>query len=338
MIFDSTPLKPGNMTSSRHFRETGHALEVRHSMGVQCTECNLKWDQQDTFGTPLEPIVRAMYKHRYPETYNLIYRDKSLQTDIFKKFDDFKKAFSAALDKMVERIGGQLGVGKNVRNPGDSEYLLAFDELVLPVAQAFKPDVILVSCGLDAAKGDPLGQFELSPNGYAHMTRRLQAIPSAQGRVVVVLEGGYNLDAIAASSAAIFKTLRGDDVPDIAVPQPLETAVELIAHTRAIHEAAGLLVPPWSDINGDGDGASQGKAKGSSSEAKAIRNRGAAAALNKEAGRNQNPTMHRLPAAAGRHKISNKRAEMQAGRKSARNGRPTSGKSRQRKVQARQAR
>mgnify|MGYP001417381663 CR=1 FL=1 len=81
---------------------------------------------------------------------------------------------------------------------------------------------------------------------------------------------------------------------------------------------------------GRGKGGDQGKAKGSSSEAKAIRNRGAAAALNKEAGRNQNPTMYRLPAAAGRHKISNKRAEMQAGRKSARNGRPTSGKSRQR--------
>jgi hypothetical protein len=51
--------------------------------------------------------------------------------------------------------------------------------------RAFAPDVILVSCGFDAARGDPLGRYDVTPLGYAHMTRLLQTqVPSAQGKVI----------------------------------------------------------------------------------------------------------------------------------------------------------
>jgi len=58
------------------------------------------------------------------------------------------------------------------------------------VLKEFKPDFILVSSGFDAARGDPLGGFSITPNGYYYMTKRLMEL---QKPVLVVLEGGYNL-------------------------------------------------------------------------------------------------------------------------------------------------
>ena len=72
----------------------------------------------------------------------------------------------------MANIAGSLG--GDTPACGDAEYLLAFDRVVLPAARAFAPDVVLVSCGFDAAEGDPLGRFKLTPAGYAHLTRRLQ--------------------------------------------------------------------------------------------------------------------------------------------------------------------
>lgn len=54
----------------------------------------------------------------------------------------------------------------------------------------FKPDFILVSSGFDAARGDPLGGFTITPNGYYYMTKKLMEF---QKPLLVVLEGGYNL-------------------------------------------------------------------------------------------------------------------------------------------------
>lgn len=52
------------------------------------------------------------------------------------------------------------------------------------------PDIIIVSCGFDAAKGDPLGGFRVTPSGYANMTRQLMNFSK---KVALVLEGGYNI-------------------------------------------------------------------------------------------------------------------------------------------------
>ncbi len=116
----------------------------------------------------------------------------------------------------VEEVGGGAGRGYTVNVPwpggmGDAEYLAAFDRVLLPIARQFDPDLVLVSAGFDAAEGDPLGAMHLSPDGYAQMTSRLMAL--ADGRVVLALEGGYNLEAIARSSAACLRVLLGDSPP-----------------------------------------------------------------------------------------------------------------------------
>jgi histone deacetylase 6 len=117
---------------------------------------------------------------------------------------------------LVNETGGPKARGRTVNVPwpggmGDAEYLAAFDRVLLPVARVFAPDLVLVSAGFDAAEGDPLGSMRISPAGYAAMTARLLAL--ASGRLVLALEGGYALDAIAASAAACLRVLLGAPPP-----------------------------------------------------------------------------------------------------------------------------
>lgn len=69
-------------------------------------------------------------------------------------------------------------VDENFKNykfqaPGDNQYIYLYHRIIEPVLKEFKPDFILVSCGFDAARGDPLGGFTITPNGYYYMTKRL---------------------------------------------------------------------------------------------------------------------------------------------------------------------
>ena len=112
----------------------------------------------------------------------------------------------------IDEVGGGAGRGFTVNVPlpagcGDAEYFAAFDRVLLPVAREFAPDLVLVSAGYDAADGDLLGSMRITPDGYARLTQRLLGL--AGGRVVLALEGGYNLDAIARSAEASLRALLG---------------------------------------------------------------------------------------------------------------------------------
>ena len=95
---------------------------------------------------------------------------------------------------------------------GDAEYMAAFRCVIMPIVREFAPDIIMVSSGFDAAAGHPppLGGYELSPECFGHMTRQLMA--AAGGKVVLVLEGGYNLASICDSSERCVEALLGDEV------------------------------------------------------------------------------------------------------------------------------
>jgi hypothetical protein len=80
---------------------------------------------------------------------------------------------------------------------GNAEYAAAFTELVIPTLRSFHPDLIIVACGLDAAKGDLLGDCGLSSDMYYIMTRSLLETCGSTIPLVVALEGGYHLDVIA---------------------------------------------------------------------------------------------------------------------------------------------
>jgi len=90
----------------------------------------------------------------------------------------------------------------------DADYIHAFQEVVMPIAQAFNPDLVIVAAGFDAADGDELGKCHVTPAGYSQMTHMLMSL--ANGKVAVCLEGGYNLRAIAKSALAVTQTLMGE--------------------------------------------------------------------------------------------------------------------------------
>ncbi|MGE3798253.1 MAG: histone deacetylase [Thermomicrobiales bacterium] len=108
------------------------------------------------------------------------------------------------------------GEGLNLNVPlmagqDDSRYLRVFDEAVLPALRGFAPELILISAGYDAHVADPLGGMRLTEEGFAAMTRRLAdlAAQTAEGRIVAVLEGGYDPQALARSVAATLTALDG---------------------------------------------------------------------------------------------------------------------------------
>ena len=110
-------------------------------------------------------------------------------------------------------IGGPGAVGTtlNIPVPPDTTgdvYLDAFDRLVAPVAEAFAPTWLIISAGFDAHRDDPITQLGLSAGDYGPLVdRALQLAPA--GRRLVMLEGGYDLDALAACSATTVARLAG---------------------------------------------------------------------------------------------------------------------------------
>jgi acetoin utilization deacetylase AcuC-like enzyme len=92
---------------------------------------------------------------------------------------------------------------------GDDEYHAVFQKLLVPAADDFKPDFVIVSAGFDAHKDDPLASMGLTEEGYADLTGLVVGIAKrhAHGRVLSSLEGGYNLTALAGSVNAHISVL-----------------------------------------------------------------------------------------------------------------------------------
>lgn len=92
---------------------------------------------------------------------------------------------------------------------GSGAFRRAWGEDLLPALSDFGPDLIVISAGFDAHQADPLGGLQLTEDDFAWVTREICAVAKdkAGGRVVSVLEGGYNLDALAASAASHVKAL-----------------------------------------------------------------------------------------------------------------------------------
>lgn len=76
----------------------------------------------------------------------------------------------------------------------------------------YSPELILISAGFDGCKGDQLGGMSLTPDSYAYMTRRLMHI-AQKGRVIAVLEGGYNLEMISKCAETVLRVLQGEELP-----------------------------------------------------------------------------------------------------------------------------
>lgn len=118
----------------------------------------------------------------------------------------------------VGEIGEGKGMGYNLNIPlgaghGDQSYTRIYKEIIWPAAQRFKPELILVSAGFDAHWSDPLAMMRVSLPGYAYLTRELitMAEQLCGGKIVFVLEGGYDLEALGYGVQNIAHALLGED-------------------------------------------------------------------------------------------------------------------------------
>jgi acetoin utilization deacetylase AcuC-like enzyme len=146
----------------------------------------------------------------------------------------------------AEDVGSGRGEGYTVNLPvpggsGDAVHGSLVEHVVVPLVRAYEPRLVLISAGFDAHRADPLATCRLTEAGFAGMTASLRrACADVEAPIGVVLEGGYAVDALAASMAAVMPVLASE-----ALPEP----VELAQHPLAAR-ARERLAPWWPDQSG----------------------------------------------------------------------------------------
>ena len=115
---------------------------------------------------------------------------------------------------MTAETGDGAGKGTTLNCPfpsgsGRAEIYGSFQEKLRAAAKSFRPDLVLVSAGFDSRLGDPLGEFTLHDDDFRDLTNLMLEVADATagGKLVSVLEGGYNLDGLASASAAHVRAL-----------------------------------------------------------------------------------------------------------------------------------
>ncbi|HVR61509.1 MAG TPA: histone deacetylase [Polyangia bacterium] len=147
-----------------------------------------------------------------------------------------------------DEIGSGAGAGFTVNcalpgGQGDADYGAIFHDVFLPAGRAFKPDIVIVSAGFDPHAADPLAEMRVTEHGFAAMCAAMNALAreSCGGKLVLLLEGGYDLQALCDSVRACLDVLTGgrEDFPRGAGP----TAAASVQATRDALARAGAALP-----------------------------------------------------------------------------------------------
>jgi acetoin utilization deacetylase AcuC-like enzyme len=144
----------------------------------------------------------------------------------------------------INEVGAGPGEGFTINLPlpagcADAEYMQVFQDIVVPAAEKFKPEWVLVSAGFDPHRRDPLGGMGVSEQGFAAMAQKLVAVAEkfATGRMALLLEGGYDLAGLRNSVAAVLRELQGSKPPSADRLPLSESRIEpLIRRIRQVHE------------------------------------------------------------------------------------------------------
>ncbi len=141
-------------------------------------------------------------------------------------------------------VGAGEGTIVNVPLPayaGDQAFERVGAEILEPFARRFRPDALIVSAGFDAHWRDPLARLQLTTHGYFWLAGRLARLADelCGGRLILTLEGGYDVPALTGSVRALLAALAGAEAPADPFPPPTRPEPEiheLIARVRSFHE------------------------------------------------------------------------------------------------------
>lgn len=145
--------------------------------------------------------------------------------------------------------GFNLCVPLNETGCNDADFLLIWFNVILPVAYEFDPELVIISAGFDAAIGCPEGKMRVKPTTYHILTHSLMAL--ADGKVVALLEGGYNLLSLGESAAITLRALLGYPGPKID-----HNHVEMTPHQSVVHSILSLIWairPQWRFLQLQGE-------------------------------------------------------------------------------------
>jgi histone deacetylase 6 len=165
--------------------------------------------------------------HHGNGTQEIFYESDQVLYASIHKYGSFYPGSGSVLE-----VGKGKGKGYNVNIPltgkeeyGDVEYMLATTKIILPILLEWKPELIVISAGFDAVKGDPLGKMGVTPNGFAQMLHVLKTF--ANGRIVCALEGGYNQEETAKCVVACLRVLLGES-PKTSDSRPLNELIHVV--------------------------------------------------------------------------------------------------------------
>ncbi|KAG8936674.1 Histone deacetylase hda1 [Tulasnella sp. 418] len=233
--------------SFANVRPPGHHAEPDEHMGF-CFFNNVAIAAR---AVQLETSIRKILildwdVHHGNGTQRAFYDDPSILYISLHRYDG-GEFYPSGLFGGMEACGEGQGVGKSVNIPWprkgimDADYLYAFLRIVMPIAYEFNPELVIISAGFDAADGDKLGECHVTPAGFAHMTHMLCSL--ANGKVVVALEGGYNLQSISNSALAVAEILLGGAPPMM----PEQSASDVV--TETVWQVAKIQSRYWKSID-----------------------------------------------------------------------------------------
>jgi acetoin utilization deacetylase AcuC-like enzyme len=195
-------------------RPPGHHAEQDRAMGF-CLFNNVALGARyamNTYGVK-KVLIADWDLHHGNGTQNTFYDDPAVLYFSTHQFPYYPGSGN------LTQVGKGEGKGFTVNVPlwpghGDAEFFQIFKRILLPIASAFKPELILVSAGFDTYVDDPLGGMKVTPKGYAALTRLLMELAEiyCSEKLAITLEGGYHLAGQRASVKAVLKELAKESI------------------------------------------------------------------------------------------------------------------------------
>ena len=229
-------------------RPPGHHAEANRAMGF-CLFNNVAVAAAHALASGVSKVAIVDYDVHHGNGTQWMFYDDPRVLYVSTHQYPFYPGTGAAGD-----VGRDTGTGFTLNVPlaagaTDGDYDLVFTRLIVPALTAFAPDLLLVSAGYDAHERDPLAGMRVTTDGFRAMTRHLRRVADAVcgGRMAVVTEGGYDLQALAACLESTIDVLGGaseSEAPTFdGATDRARTAIEAVLEAHRPHWAGEVLGP-----------------------------------------------------------------------------------------------